>query len=150
MLESYTRRYQWSSSRDSQIPSHGDTSYNRSWRLEILGQVLPRASPLPIFECTLICLRLGSSVSATEVMNQASFVVHVVACTHPRSTLVARLLHQARQTIRLCAHWKLIPLPLRPRSHGNVNGHFHLSWICKNAVSHFVRGCAKSSNFTNN
>lgn len=121
--------------------------------VEVLGQVLaPGARLLFRFSNVrwFVCVLGVAWALPSEVMNQASFVVHVVACTHPRSTLAARLLHQARQTIRLCTRWKLTPLPPRPRPHGNANGHFHLSWTCKNAVSHFVHDNAKSSSFTNN
>lgn len=98
MLESNTRRYAsrsvilFKDIAGSQIPSHGNTSYNRSWRLEALGQVLPRASPLPIFEYTLICLRLGSSVSATERSDESGIV------RRPRRGLYSPSLDISRET----------------------------------------------------
>lgn len=68
-------------------------------------------------------------------MNQASFVVHVVACTHPGSTLAARLLHQlAPDETTLCSlpspplssPHRHRPVLLVPRE---VSGHSHLSAI---------------------
>lgn len=76
----------------SQIRSHGNTSYNRSWRLEVLGQVPPRALPLPIFEYTLICLRLGSSMSATERGDESGVV------RRPRRGLYSPSLDISRET----------------------------------------------------